>query len=92
MGQKRLIERFTSEPACRLIVISIRADSRGWNLSPARQELFVELGFTTADQRRAEGLLAQPAKAHYLIATNTLEECFFDRIGDKQYVIRTVLD
>ena len=88
----KAIERFTNDPACRLIVISIRADSRGWNLAPARQALFVELGFTPADQQRAEGLLAQPAQAHYLIATNTLEECFFDRIGDKQYVIRTVLD
>lgn len=88
----KAIERFTSDPACRIIVISIRADSRGWNLGVARQALFVELGFTPADQQRAEGLLAQPAQAHYLIATNTLEECFFDRIGDKQYVIRTVLD
>jgi SWI/SNF-related matrix-associated actin-dependent regulator 1 of chromatin subfamily A len=88
----KAIERFTSDPACRLIVISIRADSRGWSLAPARQALFVELGFTPADQQRTEGLLVQPAQAHYLVATNTLEECFFDRIGDKQYVIRTVLD
>ena len=85
-------ERFVSDPSCRLIVISIRADSRGWNLAPARQALFVELGFTPADQQRAEGLLAQPAQTHYLIATNTLEECFFDRIGDKQYVVRMLLD
>jgi len=88
----KAIERFSSDPACRIIVISIRADSRGWNLGAASQALFVELGFTPADQQRAEGLLAQPVQAHYLIATNTIEECFFDRIGDKQYVIRTVLD
>lgn len=51
----------------------------------------MELGLTPADRKRAEGLLAQPVQVHYLIATNTIEECFFNRIGDKQSVIRTVL-
>ena len=86
------IDRFTGNPECRVIVISIQPNSRGSSIKPARQALFVELGFTPADQEHAEGLLAQPVKAHYLIATNTLKENFFDRIGDKQHVIRTVLD
>jgi len=58
----KAIERFTSDPACRLIVISILADSRGWNLGPARQALFVELGFTPADQQ-----ITGPAQNHTIV-------------------------
>jgi hypothetical protein len=54
--------------------------------------LFVEPGFAPTDREQTEKLLAQPALTHNMIATNTLEENFLDRIGDKQYVIRTMLD
>jgi len=87
------VERFQNDPGCRAIVISIMAESQGWRLDVARHAVFAEVCFTPKDQERAEGLLADPGRAHsviahYILAPDTLEDSFLQRIDVKRVVIQ----
>ena len=85
------IDRFQTDPACRVMVAGLRAGNVGISLSAASYVVFAELDWSPSVHRQAEDRLHRigqknPVVCHYLIGRGT----FDDVIG--QTVVRKNLD
>ena len=85
------IDRFQTDPTCRVMVAGLRAGNVGISLSAASYVVFAELDWSPSVHRQAEDRLHRigqknPVVCHYLIGRGT----FDDVIG--QTVVRKTLD
>jgi SWI/SNF-related matrix-associated actin-dependent regulator 1 of chromatin subfamily A len=92
------INRFQTDPKCRLFFGNLQAAGEGTTLHAASTVLFVELGWTPAELDQAEdrvlriGQRAKHVDIYYMIAKDTQEEDVLELIGEKRKVVNQVVD
>ncbi len=98
-GQTRQsnIDRFQSDPECRIIVCSLQAGGMGITLTAASNVAFVEQGWTPSIMQQAEDRLHRIGQtdcvtAWYLNAINTIDEEIAELIEKKRKIIDAVID
>ena len=89
------VQRFQSDPACRLIVVSLKAGGVGITLTAASNVAFLELGWTPGDHDQAEDRCHRIGQrdavtAWYLLAAGTIEEEIADLIERKRLVVNAL--
>jgi hypothetical protein len=89
------INRFQTDPACRLIVCSLKAGGLGITLTAASNVAFVEMGWTPTDMDQAEDRCHRIGQqdsvtAWYLLAHDTIEEWIAELIDGKRAVTGAV--
>jgi len=90
----RLVDRFQTDPDCRIFLGQLQAAGHGLNLTAASTILFLEIGWVPADHDQAEdrslriGQTADSVDCYYLVGSNTIEE----RIMEIQEKKREVCD
>ena len=94
----RAIDRFQTDPACRLFFGNIQAAGEGITLHAAADMLVLELGWTPAEHAQAEdrihriGQTAERVHIRYLLARDTIEEAVLELINKKREVVGRVVD
>jgi len=91
------IDRFQSDPDCRLIVCSLVAGGVGVTLTAASNVAFVELSWTPAAMEQAEDRVHRIGQhdavtAWYFLAEETIDEWMYDLLESKRQVIDHVID
>ncbi len=86
------VDRFQSDPECRAIVLNLRAGGVGLTLTAASNVVFVESGFTPADNDQAEDRCHRMGQrdsvtAWYLEAAGTIDEWLADLIAEKRKTV-----
>lgn len=86
------VDRFQQDPACRLIVCSLKAGGVGITLTAASNVAFVEQGWTPADHDQAEDRTHRIGQhdqvtAWYLLADRTIDMEIADLIERKRAVV-----
>jgi SNF2 family DNA or RNA helicase len=89
--RQRIVERFQSDQSLRLVILQIRAAGVGITLTAASDMLFVETGWTPADQDQTEGRAHRQGQeervtAHYLVGRDTIDEWMQDLVMAKRQV------
>jgi SWI/SNF-related matrix-associated actin-dependent regulator 1 of chromatin subfamily A len=85
------VQRFWGDPACRVIVCSLRAASVGLNLQAASNVAFVEFGWHAADMDQAEARCHRigvqgAVTAYWLVGEDTFDEDMVALIESKRAV------
>ncbi len=92
------VDRFQTDPSCRLFIANMQSASEGLTLTAASDVVFCELGWTPAihDQcvSRAYGRAndLHGATAWYLLAPNTIDESTFQLIASKREIVDAVTE
>jgi SWI/SNF-related matrix-associated actin-dependent regulator of chromatin subfamily A-like protein 1 len=91
------IDRFQTDPDCRLIVLNLRAGGVGLTLTAASHVAFVELDWTPAMHDQAEDRVHRLGQRNavnvwYLLAVETIDLEIYDLIERKRAVVGTVTD
>lgn len=91
------VDRFQTDPSCRLIIGSIGTMGVGWTLTSSSYALFVELDWVPANITQAEDRLHRIGQAenvliHHLVFDNSLDARMAERIIKKQEIIDKALD
>lgn len=95
-GRAAEIKRFWDDPACKLMVASLKAGNVGINLQVASSVAFVEFGWTSADHDQAEarchriGTEASSVNSYWLAASGTFDEGLIDIIQSKREIVETI--
>lgn len=89
------VDRFQTDPECRIIVCSLKAAGVGITLTAASDVVFVEMGWTPADMDQAEDRLhrfgqTDAVTAWYLLARDTEDEDIAELIDGKRAVVTAV--
>jgi SNF2 family DNA or RNA helicase len=93
-----LVDRFQSDPRCRMLIGNIKAAGTGLTLTAASTVLFLELGWTPAEHDQAEdrvlriGQEASTMNAYYMIGVGTVEEDVLELLERKRDVVSRVLN
>ena len=95
--RQRNIDRFQSDPSCRIIACNLRAGGVNVTLTAASDVLFLELGWTPTGMIQAEDRVhrigqGSSVTAWYLLSRDTIEERIFKLIEDKMSVVSAVVD
>lgn len=91
------IDRFQTDPRCRLFVGNIRAAGVGWNGTVTDSVAFAEFGWTPGEHTQAEDRphrigQTKVVTAYYLYIPGTLEEKLLEIISIKQRSLDGALD
>jgi len=96
--RQEAVDRFQTNPSCRLFIGNLRAAGEGITLHAASTVCFVEIGKTPAEHDQAAarvlriGQKAKRVQAYYIVAANTVEEKFMKGLAAKRKVVRQVID
>ena len=95
--RQEIIDEFTADPDCRLIVCALRAAGVGIELQAAKLALIVDLPWVPLDLDQAEDRLARwgqlwMVEVTYLIAAGTIDEDMVARLNIKADVSGRVSD
>jgi superfamily II DNA or RNA helicase len=97
-SRQATVDRFQSDPECRVIVCNIIAAGEGITLTAASTTLFMELGWNPGKMNQAEdrvhriGQQASSVTAYYLLGQNTIEEKIAELIESKRVVTDGVIE
>ena len=92
------VERFQSDPSCRVIVCNIRAGGQGITLTSAATTCFIELDWTPAMLRQAEdrihriGQEAEVVENYYLLADVSIDKYMGRLVAAKAEIVDAALD
>ncbi len=91
------IDKFQTDPDCKLLICSIKAIGIGVNLTAAHHVAFAELGWTPADHDQAEDRLHRigqkfPVNVYYYVGVGTIEETIIDIIDGKRKIVGAATD
>lgn len=92
------IERFQTDPKCRLFVGTIKADNQAITLTAANAVLFIEQGWTPGEHDQAEdrinriGQKADSITAYYFLGKDSIDEYLWELIEKKREIITKILD
>jgi len=91
------VDKFQSDPECRVIVLNMKAGGVGLTLTAASDVLFVEQGWSPADHDQAEDRCHrigqdETVSAWYLLANETIDQDVYRLISDKRLIVDAVTD
>jgi len=92
------VDRFQTDPKCRLFFGNLKAAGVGITLTEASTALFLELGWTPGEMEQAEdriyriGQLAASVNIIYFLGLNTIEERVWEMIEKKRDICSRILD
>lgn len=86
------VQRFQTDPECRLIVCSLKAAGVGLTMTAASDVAFAELGWTPAEHDQAEDRAHRMGQYNsvncwYLLAPRTVDEYAYNLIQSKRSVV-----
>ena len=96
--RQEAVDRFQTDPTCRVFVANMQAASEGLTLTAASDIVFCELAWTPAMHEqcasRAYGRVndMHGATAWYLLAPHTIDEQIYALLEKKQKVVNSVTD
>lgn len=90
--RQEYVDRFQTDPNCKMLVMSIKAGGVGLNLTAASNVAFLELGWTPADHEQAEDRAHRigqlnPVNVWYLLGANTVDEMVWNVLKNKQRIV-----
>jgi len=91
-ARQAAVDRFGNDPACRVMVCSLKAASVGLNLQCASTVAFVEFGWHAGDMDQAEGRVhrigsaATSINSYWLAGEDTFDQDMIDLIEGKRAV------
>ena len=92
------VDRFQTDPTCRIFIGNMKAASEGLTLTAASDVVFCELGWTPAIHEQCVGRAygrvndLHGATAWYLLAEKTIDEDIFELLEEKKKVVDAVTD
>lgn len=92
------IEKFQTDPKCRLFIGTIKADNQAITLTAANAVLFIEQGWTPGEHDQAEdrinriGQKADSITAYYFLGKDSIDEYLWELIEKKREIITKILD
>jgi len=91
------VDKFQTDPKCRLIICSLVAGGEGITLTAATNVVFTEFGWTPAGMEQAESRLHRIGQqgsvtAWWLVAENTIDEDITELIEKKRKVVEEATD
>lgn len=92
------VNRFQTDPNCRVFIGNMKAASEGLTLTAASDVVFCELGWTPAIHEQCVGRCygrvndMHGATAWYLLADQTIDTDIFDLLEEKKKVVDAVTD
>ena len=96
--RQKAVERFQTDPDCRVIVCNIRAGGQGITLTAAATTCFIEMDWTPAMLRQAEdrihriGQEAEIVENYYLMADVSIDKYMGRLIIEKAEIMDAILD
>lgn len=86
------VDRFQTDDSCRAIVLNLRAGGVGLTLTAASNVVFVESGWTPADNLQAEDRCHRIGQrdsvtAWYLLGDNTIDQWMSDLVAKKRQTV-----
>jgi hypothetical protein len=95
--RQALVDRFQSDPECRVFVANILAGGVGLNLTAARHVIFNDLDWVPANHWQAEDRAyrigqTETVSVHYLVARDTIDEFVHAVLEAKSALVTAVVD
>lgn len=97
-ARQEAVDRFQTDPDCRLIALNLQAGGVGLTLTAASHVAFLELGWTPAIHDQAEdrahriGQEASSVNAWYLLAERSIDEEIYNLIEEKRAIVTAAAD
>ena len=95
--RQRQVEKFQTDPKCRLFIGSLAADKEAITLTASSTVFFLELGWTPAEHEQAEdrvnriGQTDNKITVYYMIGRNTIDEYVWEIIEKKRKIINKIM-
>lgn len=92
------VQRFQTDPKCRIFIGSIKADKEAITLTAANTVVFIEQGWTPGEHDQAEdrinriGQKADSITAYYFLGKDSIDEYLWELIEKKREIITKILD
>lgn len=95
--RQEAVDRFQTDPNCKVIICNLQAASEGITLTAASDVLFAEQAWTPATMLQAEARAhrigqTEQVTAHYLLAENTVDEHMYRMLEKKRRLVESATE